>query len=51
LPCAIGVSFGLGGEKDSDTDGIFDKEDACPTEVGPAKNQGCPWPGTDDDGI
>jgi hypothetical protein len=26
--------------------GIFDKEHACLTEAGPAKNQGCPWPGT-----
>jgi hypothetical protein len=33
-------------KKDSDMNGIFDKEDACLTEAGSAKNQGCPWPGT-----
>lgn len=48
---AIGVSFNLGGKKDSDEDGIFDKEDACPTEAGPIENQGCPWPDTDGDGV
>ena len=48
---ALGVSFSLGGKKDSDGDGILDKEDACPEEAGPAENQGCPWPDTDGDGV
>ncbi|WP_281337269.1 DUF5723 family protein [Flavobacterium eburneipallidum] len=37
--------------KDQDGDGIFDKEDKCPTEAGPIENKGCPWPDTDGDGI
>lgn len=51
LQYAIGVSFAIGGKKDSDGDGVFDKEDACPTEAGPVENQGCPWPDTDGDGV
>jgi OmpA-OmpF porin, OOP family len=37
--------------KDSDGDGIFDKDDACPTNAGTAKYNGCPVPDTDKDGI
>ncbi len=48
---AIGVSFSLGGEKDSDGDGVTNKEDACPEVAGPVENQGCPWPDTDGDGV
>lgn len=48
---SIGVSFSLGGNKDSDGDGVIDKEDACPEEAGPVENQGCPWPDTDGDGV
>ena len=35
--------------KDRDKDGIADKEDACPTEAGPATTSGCP--DRDGDGI
>lgn len=38
-------------EKDTDGDGILDKDDKCPTEAGLAKYQGCPVPDTDKDGI
>lgn len=48
---SIGVSFSLGGEKDSDGDGVMDKDDPCPNEAGPTENQGCPWPDTDGDGV
>jgi outer membrane protein OmpA-like peptidoglycan-associated protein len=37
--------------KDSDGDGIFDKDDACPSVAGTAKYNGCPVPDTDGDGI
>lgn len=48
---SIGVSFSLGGDKDSDKDGVLDKEDPCPQEAGPVENNGCPWPDTDGDGV
>lgn len=48
---SLGVSFSLSRKKDSDGDGIYDKEDACPNQAGPAENQGCPWPDTDGDGV
>ena len=38
-------------EKDSDGDGILDKNDKCPTVAGTAKYNGCPVPDTDNDGI
>jgi len=38
-------------EKDTDGDGILDKNDKCPTIPGVAKYQGCPVPDADDDGI
>lgn len=38
-------------EKDTDGDGILDKDDKCPTVPGVAKYQGCPIPDTDGDGI
>ncbi|KAF0237948.1 MAG: OmpA family outer membrane, partial [Chitinophagaceae bacterium] len=38
-------------EKDTDGDGILDKDDKCPTVPGVAKYQGCPVPDTDKDGI
>ncbi len=38
-------------EKDTDGDGILDKDDKCPTVPGVAKYQGCPVPDTDGDGI
>ncbi len=37
--------------KDTDGDGVIDKEDACRKVAGPAKNGGCPWPDTDKDGV
>ncbi len=37
--------------KDTDGDGILDKDDKCPTVKGFAKYQGCPVPDTDGDGI
>ncbi|RKQ49344.1 outer membrane protein OmpA-like peptidoglycan-associated protein [Roseivirga pacifica] len=48
---SLGVSFSLQRKKDSDGDGIYDKEDACPNEAGPAENKGCPWPDSDNDGV
>lgn len=51
LQYRVGVNFNLGRKKDSDADGIYDKEDACPNQAGPAENQGCPWPDTDGDGV
>lgn len=39
------------GAKDTDKDGLLDKDDACPTVAGPIENKGCPWPDTDGDGI
>ncbi|HEY6143978.1 MAG TPA: DUF5723 family protein [Flavobacterium sp.] len=37
--------------KDTDEDGVLEKEDACPTEAGPVENKGCPWPDTDKDSV
>lgn len=37
--------------KDTDGDGIIDKEDACRKVAGPKENGGCPWPDTDKDGV
>lgn len=37
--------------KDTDSDGIFDSLDRCPTVPGLAKYNGCPIPDTDKDGI
>nr|MBP6758389.1 OmpA family protein [Flavobacterium sp.] len=37
--------------KDTDEDGVLDKEDSCPTEAGPVENKGCPWPDTDKDTV
>ncbi len=37
--------------KDTDGDGVIDKEDACRKVAGPAENGGCPWPDTDKDGV
>jgi outer membrane protein OmpA-like peptidoglycan-associated protein len=39
------------GDKDTDGDGVYDKQDRCPAEPGPRENQGCPWPDTDHDGV
>ncbi len=37
------------GKPDTDKDGIFDEDDLCPTEPGPASTMGCP--DTDGDGV
>ncbi|HVZ55267.1 MAG TPA: OmpA family protein [Chitinophagaceae bacterium] len=37
--------------KDSDSDGVADDKDKCPTVPGVAKYEGCPIPDTDKDGI
>ncbi|WP_273446785.1 DUF6089 family protein [Neolewinella agarilytica] len=45
-----GLTFATGfGKKDTDKDGLYDEEDDCPTEAGPASTNGCP--DTDSDGI
>jgi outer membrane protein OmpA-like peptidoglycan-associated protein len=43
-----GLSFKFGG-KDTDGDGVYDKEDACPEVAGPKELNGCP--DTDGDGV
>ena len=42
------LKFAFGG-KDSDGDGIYDKNDKCPNEPGLEEFEGCP--DTDSDGI
>ncbi len=37
----LGLSFKFGG-KDTDDDGIYDKDDACPEVAGPKEFNGCP---------
>lgn len=37
--------------KDTDEDGVLDKNDACRKVAGPAENNGCPWPDADSDGV
>lgn len=44
----LGITFQFGG-KDTDKDGIFDKDDACPEVAGLKQFKGCP--DTDGDGI
>ena len=45
---SVGLSIAFGG-KDTDDDGIYDHEDACPEEAGLAEFNGCP--DSDSDGI
>ena len=45
---SLGIIFKMGG-KDTDGDGIYDKQDACPEVFGLAEFDGCP--DTDGDGI
>ncbi|MGB3143028.1 MAG: DUF5723 family protein [Maribacter sp.] len=40
-----------GRPKDSDGDGIPNKEDGCPKDFGPVENNGCPWGDTDGDSV
>ncbi|MCC9073714.1 DUF5723 family protein [Flavobacterium sp. F-65] len=37
--------------KDTDEDGVLDKNDACRKVAGPVENNGCPWPDADKDGV
>jgi large repetitive protein len=37
--------------RDMDSDGIADDDDRCPSDPGPAENDGCPWGDKDLDGI
>lgn len=46
---AAGLKLRLGAAKDTDKDGVADKEDRCPTEFGLVALKGCP--DTDGDGI
>lgn len=48
---AVGAKFSLKGNKDSDADGVFDRDDACPETPGPVSNQGCPLADDDNDGV
>src|SRR6187399_106309 len=43
--------FGKKVDADSDGDGVIDKNDKCPNEVGFERYSGCPIPDTDKDGI
>ncbi len=51
----FGVRFGMPYKKekktDADGDGIYDKEDECPTIPGVARYKGCPVPDRDGDGV
>src|SRR6218665_1358906 len=50
----LGVFLGkpiLPEPKDSDKDGVPDKNDQCPDQPGPAENDGCPYTDRDKDGI
>ncbi|MGW8123957.1 OmpA family protein [Roseivirga echinicomitans] len=48
---AIGAKFSLKSDKDTDGDGIVDRDDACPEIAGPISNQGCPLADDDNDGV
>jgi outer membrane protein OmpA-like peptidoglycan-associated protein len=47
----LGLAYRFGKKKDTDGDGLPDKEDTCPEVAGPLENDGCPWPDTDGDGL
>lgn len=49
LIASVGLKFRLSGAKDSDNDGVKDKEDACINIPGPLATNGCP--DKDQDGI
>jgi outer membrane protein OmpA-like peptidoglycan-associated protein len=46
---ALGLTFKLGAGKDSDNDGVKDREDLCPDEPGLLAFKGCP--DSDNDGV
>ncbi len=37
--------------KDTDKDGVYDKDDKCPKVAGPIENKGCPWEDKDGDSV
>lgn len=51
----LGIRFGMPYKKekktDTDGDGVYDKEDECPTTPGVARYNGCPVPDKDGDGV
>lgn len=49
LMTTVGLNYSFTGKKDTDNDGVVDKDDKCPTVFGLAKFAGCP--DTDADGI
>ncbi|MEN8929038.1 MAG: outer membrane beta-barrel protein, partial [Flavobacteriales bacterium] len=49
LMTTLGVNYNFSGKKDTDNDGVQDKDDKCPTVFGLAKFAGCP--DTDADGV
>ncbi len=49
LMTTIGLTYNFSAKKDTDNDGVVDKEDKCPTVFGLAKFAGCP--DTDADGV
>ena len=49
LMTSVGLTYNFTPRKDSDNDGVYDKDDKCPTVFGLAKFEGCP--DTDADGI
>jgi len=48
---SLGLAYRFGKARDTDGDGVADKDDQCPEEAGPAENNGCPWGDTDADGV
>ncbi|KYG72727.1 OmpA family protein [Roseivirga echinicomitans] len=48
---SLGVKFTFKRNKDSDEDGVFDRDDACPEMAGPISNNGCPLDDDDNDGV
>ena len=47
-----GITIGFKGKlKDTDKDGIYDKDDKCPADIGTPKYNGCPPPDSDSDGV
>ncbi len=49
LQHSIGIVFNLGKPKDTDGDGVYDKDDLCPESIGLVQFKGCP--DSDGDGV
>jgi hypothetical protein len=47
----VWAPWSVGETRDSDGDGVPDKEDRCPSQKGARENRGCPWPDRDGDGV